>query len=126
LVFSINLFLYINKGYCKLNQLQIYANPNKYILKPFIENYYDELQIKFNPIEITIKECTNKQILMINNRGIQYCEEPICNEECNVGIAADCIPYYKKDINDINLNICECLPGYDGNNCKNKVFIDYR
>jgi len=114
------------KGYCNLNQLQIYGNPEKYILEPHIENYNDELQFKFDPIEITIKECSDNQIVMVNNRGIQYCEEPICGKDCPVGISAKCVAYYKKEKNDINLNKCECLPGWNGNKCENKVYIDYR
>ena len=119
-------FFHFNKGYCILNQLQVYANPNKYILEPIIENYYEELQIKIDPIEITIKECTENQIIMFNNRNIQYCEEPICNNECQVGVSAECIPFYKEEKNDINLNICKCLSGWNGKNCKDKVYIDYR
>ncbi|ORX77177.1 hypothetical protein BCR32DRAFT_248134 [Anaeromyces robustus] len=105
------------KGYCNLNKLQVYGNPNKYILKPYIENYHDELQFKFDPIEITIKECSKNQIVVVSNRGIQYCEEPVCKDSCPVGISAKCIAYYNKEKNDINLNKCECLPGWDGDYC---------
>jgi len=60
------------------------------------------------------------------NLGLQYCEDPICKSDCPVGVSAKCIPFYKKEKNDINLNACECLPGWDGNYCENKVYIDYR
>jgi len=58
--------------------------------------------------------------------GIQYCENAICNENCPVDISAKCIPYRNETINDINMNICECLSGWEGENCKDKIYIDFR
>jgi len=63
---------------------------------------------------------------MISNRGIQYCEEPVCKDNCPIGISAKCTAYYKKEKNDINLNKCECLSGWEGDYCENKVYIDFR
>jgi len=63
---------------------------------------------------------------MVNDNGIKYCEEPICNKDCPVGISAKCISYYSEGKNDINLNKCQCLPGWKGDNCKSKIYINYR
>ncbi|OUM59259.1 hypothetical protein PIROE2DRAFT_63897 [Piromyces sp. E2] len=76
--------------------------------------------------EIEIKECNENQIKMIDKSGIQYCVNPTCKESCLINESAICKPYYKENINDINLNICECLPGWKGNNCEEKIYIDYR
>jgi len=120
-----NVCTFVN-GYCNFNQLQIYGNPNKYIIEPHVENYQENIQLIYNEIEIIIKDCEENQIVMTNEKfGIQYCEDPICKNDCPVGISAKCNPFYKKKKNDINLNTCECLPGWDGDYCENKVYIDY-
>jgi len=109
-----------------LNYLQIFANPGQYILKPIIENYNDKIEFHFDDINVEIKECNDNQIKFIDKYGIQHCENPICKESCPINKSAVCKPYYEENINDINMNICECLSGWTGENCEEKVFIDYR
>lgn len=118
----------MKKGKIELNYFQIYAFPNLYTIEIKIENYDDaeEVELRFNDIDIRIVECNKNQIIMYNNKGIEYCAEPICNEKCPVGIKARCVPTKRKNINDINLNSCECEDGWEGEFCDTKIFIEFK
>jgi len=88
-----------------------------------IENYMDEIKFKVNKIKINILPCINNQIKMYKN-DILYCENPICKSNClNTAI---CKAYYSEIYNDIEKNICECIPGWKNENCNEKVYIDLR
>ncbi|ORX45341.1 hypothetical protein BCR36DRAFT_358228, partial [Piromyces finnis] len=116
---------YFSKGHCEFNNLQVFAKPNKYKLIFYIDNDDDDIELRFDDIEINISECNENQIKRYNNNGILYCVNPICKSDCPVGDSAECIPYYKELINDVEKNICKCLPGWNGSSCKNKEFIDF-
>jgi len=96
------------------------------MIKIAIENYKNNIVFQFNDIKIKINDCNDDQIKMYNNNGMPYCETPICNPKCPVEISAYCKSYSNEPINNPSLNICECLPGYNGTNCENKIFIDNR
>ncbi|OUM66937.1 hypothetical protein PIROE2DRAFT_5797 [Piromyces sp. E2] len=113
-------------GYCKMNYLQIFGNPNTYILTPTIENYGDKIRFDFPSIEITIKNCNPNQIKMKDKNNIQYCVEPICKKSCPIDISAKCIANSTELVNDINKNKCECFPGWYGENCTEKIFINFK
>ncbi|ORX59218.1 hypothetical protein BCR36DRAFT_275866, partial [Piromyces finnis] len=113
-------------GICELNNLKIFANPNSYFLEPVIENYSGTIQFSFDKIDIIINECHSNQIKMVDKYGIQYCETPKCQDNCPVGISANCIPYTYEFINNRTLNICECNDGWEGESCNSKVFIDFK
>jgi len=117
--------MYIFLGHCEFNKLQIFAKPNNYTLRFYVDNIENEIELKFDDIEISVSDCETNQIKMYNNNGIIYCVNPIC-KNCPVGESATCIQYYTELINDIEKNICQCLPGYEGNNCKDKKFINFR
>ncbi|OUM70298.1 hypothetical protein PIROE2DRAFT_56958 [Piromyces sp. E2] len=119
-----NIGSFIN-GICELNYFQIYTNPNNYTIIPTIENYNDPIKFNFNNINITINDCNSNQIKMKDKKGIQYCENPLCHESCPVGVTAKCLSLHKENINNINENVCECLPGWKGNNCDHKKFVDF-
>lgn len=55
-----------------------------------------------------------------------YCENPICKPACPVYNTAICKPYTNEFKNDDNLNICECIVGWSGTDCSNKIFMDFR
>ncbi|ORX58410.1 hypothetical protein BCR36DRAFT_343580 [Piromyces finnis] len=111
-------------GICELNNFKIFANPDKYELIPKIENYDKDIQFKFNNLKVSINDCKENQIKMIDKKSrIQYCENAKCLDNCPIDITAKCIPYLKESINDINMNICECLPGWGGINCGDKIFL---
>ncbi|OUM62719.1 hypothetical protein PIROE2DRAFT_10928 [Piromyces sp. E2] len=57
--------------------------------------------------------------------GNLYCENPICKESCPIKTNAFCMPSNYSNINDKNLNICTCLPGWNGDYCNQKVFINF-
>ncbi|KAG4092818.1 hypothetical protein H8356DRAFT_950126 [Neocallimastix lanati (nom. inval.)] len=116
-----NICSFIN-GKCELNNLRIYSNPELYIMDINIENYTDEIKLKINKIKINILPCISNQIKMYKN-DILYCENPICKSNCPNNTAT-CIAYYSELYNDIEKNICECMPGWKNENCNEKVYID--
>ncbi|OUM68068.1 hypothetical protein PIROE2DRAFT_4352 [Piromyces sp. E2] len=107
-------------GHCELNNFRIFANPKNYTLNISIENY-NNIIIKSNEIEIEVLDCNDNQIRMYDKKGILYCENAKCNDDCPINTSAECIPYYKENINIANINICSCLNGYGGSNCENNI-----
>ena len=91
-----------------------------------IENYNEDIKLYFDQIEIQVNSCNSNQIKMYDDNSILYCVNPICKPSCPVDESASCEPYYLSYINDINKNICQCFPGYDGIDCREKILIDYR
>jgi len=112
-------------GTCELNKLRIYANPNSYILKFDLNNFDDDINMNFNEIEIVVESCNKDQIKMYDKNKIVHCENPVCYSTCPEGERASCIAKYKEHINDMFLNICQCLPVYTGNLCEYRVFADF-
>jgi len=110
-------------GECELNNLQIYANPGTYIIHFTIENYNDTIKFNFNQIKINVLGCKDNQIKMFNSNDILYCEYAKCKKSCLIDETAICKPYYNESINDINKNICECIGGYMGDQCKQKNLL---
>ncbi|OUM69525.1 hypothetical protein PIROE2DRAFT_2623 [Piromyces sp. E2] len=111
---------------CDFNKLQIYANPSIYIIKILIDNYNDEIIYDFEDIEINVNTCDSNQIKLYDTNNILYCEEPICRSSCPVDESASCMPSNEKPVNDINNNICVCYNGWEGNNCENKIYVDFK
>jgi len=62
---------------------------------------------------------------MEDKYGNPYCDTPICKSSCPVGSTARCISPILNE-NDITNNICECNPGYQGKNCNEKIFVNFR
>ncbi|ORX63531.1 hypothetical protein BCR32DRAFT_273406 [Anaeromyces robustus] len=130
---SNNIFSLLNnkctfiKGRCEFKFFIIRAVPRTYYLKVDIENklYHEEINFKFNNIKINILPCSDNQIKMYDQKGFLYCENPICDSSCPTNSTAVCFPSNKELVNDINLNQCVCLNGWEGSNCDVKVFIDY-
>ncbi|ORX64116.1 hypothetical protein BCR32DRAFT_273221 [Anaeromyces robustus] len=124
-----NIGMFTN-GICEFNNFRINANPdlyNSYTLKLKVENYNDELEIKYSNIPIEILNCNNNQIKIYDKNNIIYCENPKCEENCPVNEQrATCVPSNKISVNSPIYNKCECLKGWDGVNCSEKVFINYR
>ncbi|ORX43920.1 hypothetical protein BCR36DRAFT_399767 [Piromyces finnis] len=114
-----------SKGICELNKFVIYATPNNYKLKVIIDNYNEDIQLKFDDIEIVVNDCWDNQIKMYDSKDILYCVDPICRDDCPVPNAAVCIAGYNEKINNIESNICQCLPGLKGDHCNIKIFVDY-
>lgn len=115
-------------GKILLNNFQIFAVPNTYIIKIDYENYDDNLDINVEEIEIDVIGCNSNQIKMYNSYNIEYCVEPECLTECPVGKSAVCVPYNEKDnhINDPSKNKCECLLGWKGSYCNEREFLNYQ
>ncbi|ORX81129.1 hypothetical protein BCR32DRAFT_293444 [Anaeromyces robustus] len=133
-------------GKCEFKNLKLYAVPDIYILKLYIDNYNGKIDLRFDDIIIKINDCDENQIKKYDNHGLYYCEDPICRESCpttyslfkkkeeniddiytNYEVSAICKPYNRSlPINDPNKNICSCLPGWDGYNCDTKIYISFR
>jgi len=101
--------------------------PNQYFLKPILENYKNDIIFNFNEIKVQIDECSNDQIKMVDKNGCPFCENPVCEESCPVGISAKCVPASSiVNINDKTKNICECYLGWQGTDCDIKLFVNFR
>ncbi|OUM61998.1 hypothetical protein PIROE2DRAFT_62167 [Piromyces sp. E2] len=133
LVFNIfdefgNIMIDINKYYSMIILKLEIIEKNEYNDNDDVINYYLLGNTGTFINEISINECNENQIKMINRRGIQYCENAKCKDNCPIKTSANCVPpkNISLNINDINLNKCECLPGWKGDNCSIKIYIDYK
>ena len=63
---------------------------------------------------------------MYDKNNILYCETPKCHSDCPVGVSAKCVSGNLINVNDMDLNTCECLPGWNGTDCSQKIFINFR
>jgi len=127
-IILIPLYIYYKLGRCELNKFRIYANPGIYFLKITFDNYNGIIKTNFDTIKINVTGCNENQIKRYNNK-ILYCENPICHQDCPVSVSAICKPNSSTNnnlINDINNNKCVCLVGWDGENCKNKIILNFR
>ncbi|ORX56013.1 hypothetical protein BCR36DRAFT_175699 [Piromyces finnis] len=112
-------------GQCDLNNLRIFANPNNYTLKIRIDNYNGILSYKFSNIEIEVLSCKSNQVKMKNKNKILYCENPICDDKCPIGISAICEASKEENVNDFNKNKYKCLKGWHGINCQDKDYMNF-
>ena len=114
-------------GQCEIKNLQIFAPPDRFVLKPVIENYNYDINFNFNEIEVQINDCSKDQIRMMDNNKYVYCETPICKNNCPVGTTAKCKPpSLESHENDKMKNICDCIPGWKGDNCNERKYVDFR
>lgn len=111
-----------------MNNLRIYANPKTYILKVIVENSENDIELKNNNVEITINSCNDYQINMYDKNGILYCENPKCKSSCPVLVSAICETRNKnqENVNNVNENLCQCYPGWEGINCDVMKYVDFR
>ena len=73
--------------------------------------------------EINIDKCDDEQITMYDKDLFLYCENPICDNNCPIKEErAKCVKSNVTNINDKQLNHCECLPGYRGEKCDELVY----
>ncbi|OUM65522.1 hypothetical protein PIROE2DRAFT_7453 [Piromyces sp. E2] len=114
-----------NNGTCEFNKFRIFARPGNYIIKLVMENFNGKMDLDFDNLKIKVLPCDDNQIIMYDKHGIMFCETPICNSDCPIDSSANCIPYYKENINDINKNICQCIDGWEGPNCLIPKHINY-
>jgi len=90
-------------------------------------NYNSDIVYDFNEIKINILECNDKQIKLLNNNKIPYCEDPICDSSCQNNNNTECVkPKDVTYVNDISKNICQCKSGWKGINCSEYDYLDYR
>eukprot|EP00833_Pecoramyces_ruminatium_P007738 jgi/Orpsp1_1/1181770/evm.model.c7180000078520.1 len=119
------------KGICNLNNFKIYSTqPETLKLKLSLENEDKNINFSNNEeLKITIKNCDDNQIKMTfkKNDIYYYCENPKCDENCpysNHNATAVCIKGPNENVNSAKLNKCQCLPGWEGNNCQTKVIAN--
>eukprot|EP00833_Pecoramyces_ruminatium_P000369 jgi/Orpsp1_1/1174401/evm.model.c7180000049960.1 len=119
---------FYSKGMCELNNFKIFAiDPSNFNLKLNLEN--EKIKIKFSKekFDITIENCGDKQIKIMDKSKFYYCENPICDDSCPVlNGTSECLKSEKENINSVSLNKCQCLPGWNGNRCENRDFIEYK
>ncbi|OUM65637.1 hypothetical protein PIROE2DRAFT_7303 [Piromyces sp. E2] len=108
-----------------MNYLQIFANPNEYIMEPVIENYNGKIQFNFTKIDITITDCKENQLKRLMKNNLYYCENPKCESSCPIDTSAIC-KLNSEFENNPHKNICQCLAGYEGENCETKIFLNYK
>jgi len=91
-----------------------------------MENYDNDIKFNVNNQKIIVHDCDDNQIKMYNKKGILYCENPNCGETCPVKEErAICKPNDINKINDIKNTKCECSPGWEGDKCEKRIFINY-
>jgi len=110
-----------------MNKFRIYAKKGIYYLILKLENYNGQILSDFNNTKIEVSECRKDQIVMFYYKNIIYCETPLCKLDCPVAKSATCQPGKNIiGVNDRVLNKCKCLPGWKGDNCLEKIYINYR
>ncbi|ORX84871.1 hypothetical protein BCR32DRAFT_291039 [Anaeromyces robustus] len=114
-------------GHFKFNDFKIIGNANTYILNLSINDYNEDVIFKIPEIEITINQgCSENYIKFYDKNDFLSCEIPKCFSSCPVDITAECIANTTIiNKNDPHLNKCQCLPGWTGSLCNEKVFINF-
>jgi len=121
----INNLCSFSNGNCEMYNLQVIAVPSTYILNVRVESFSNyPLNFNFKDFEVQILDCREDQIKLYKN-GITYCENPVCKPECPTAFSAKCVPNRKVNYNSMESNYCTCLPGWEGVNCSEKIFIDF-
>jgi len=96
-------------------------------MKFVLEKNSENIEFDVNNIKIVVNECNENQIKLYKKNKISYCESPICRESCPIMESrAICKPSKDSRINDYRKNICECSPGWEGDMCDEKVFVNYK
>lgn len=84
----------------------------------------NKIKFKNNYLNITVKNCNDNQIKIIDKRNYYHCENPICNDNCPVNTEkAVCLKSNITNINRKEYNKCQCTPGWNGKNCEEKDYI---
>ena len=132
MIYSLNFIYFWNTtGTCELNHLIIYAVPQTYYLSVFFDGYKDNIKLNFDQFEINVENCKENQVRLFDEKQVPYCENPKCYNDCPVGVRAECIAHNSTLIgntliNNEQNNECRCLPGFTGNKCSEKEYIDFR
>ncbi|KAL6599709.1 hypothetical protein U3516DRAFT_643530 [Neocallimastix sp. 'constans'] len=110
-------------GICDFSQFRLFAHPSNYTLNIECENHYNNAIFQIDSIDVKVNTCNRNQIQYQKN-DILYCENPICNNKCNLK-SGECIPinHYTTE-NTIETNICQCFDGYEGIFCEIKSMIN--
>ncbi|ORX80650.1 hypothetical protein BCR32DRAFT_245465 [Anaeromyces robustus] len=104
-----------NNGLNIINNIKLLIqNPGIYYLKftpkthtnNILKNAYFNYKIKIN-------DCDPNNVKFITKNNLFYCENPKCNKHCQKLKNYVCIKY-NDNINDPELNVCECLKGWTG------------
>jgi len=116
-------------GFCGLNNLRLFMNPNDYKLILKVESSLnDEILLDKDYIEIKIDSCDPGQYNLYDRNNILTCENPICYDSCPINSTAKCVisdnNIYEE--NNIKHNICKCDIGWTGELCNQKDFINFR
>jgi len=114
-----------SNGICEFKKFKIYTEVPKSInLKLSLENNdKNNINIDNDEFNVHINDCDESQIKMYYKNIYFYCENPICNDDCPISNGtAICIKKHSVLINNKNINICECVPGWTGDKCEKKDY----
>ncbi|OUM58115.1 hypothetical protein PIROE2DRAFT_16696 [Piromyces sp. E2] len=112
-----------SNGICELKNLKIYSE-YPINLKLILDLENKNINISNEDIDIVIRDCDNNQIKMFTKNYLYYCEDPICNDDCPISNGtAICKKGSLENINSVQFNLCNCIPGYIGNNCQEKDYL---
>ncbi|OUM67071.1 hypothetical protein PIROE2DRAFT_5559, partial [Piromyces sp. E2] len=111
-----------SKGKCGLNNFKIYSkNPLNVNLLLSLDNENKNIFFKNDKLKLIINNCDSNQFKMYIKGKYYYCENPLCGDNCPAS-SAMCIKNENKNTNDKNLNICECIKGWKGDECQLKDY----
>ncbi|OUM64014.1 hypothetical protein PIROE2DRAFT_9316 [Piromyces sp. E2] len=82
------------------------------------------IEVRVPPIDVSINPCNSDQITIYYKKKLFYCVMPVCVDNCSDHTRCT-KPYEDIHVNDKNLNVCECLPGWKGENCDEEDIVDF-
>jgi len=78
-------------------------------------------------LKINVSNCKENQYKLKFHKNLFYCEDPVCSNDCPINEGkASCQKISNDKKNSISNNLCICLPGWIGEHCRNKNFINMK
>ncbi|ORX47930.1 hypothetical protein BCR36DRAFT_405245 [Piromyces finnis] len=95
-------------------------------LKLSLDSKNKNIFFKNDNLKIIINDCKEEQIKMYKGK-YYYCENPQCSNTCPISEKmAICVKNSTENTNNIYSNNCVCVPGYKGDYCQFKEFVNLK